>query len=275
MAGAVVVRLQVCFTVSKKVVIPPFSAKVSRLILHRVSKLYNRLSNLPKPLKPVSVSPLLHDGIALIKLKGDNRLLTLDVGENYYFSCGMVVNEDFPFDDLLSLESSIVDGVFGASAILRDIRVEVRRFDSFGFEKPRALMLRFISPVLLQLPSFRRFRHGRYVFFPFPSLIIGSLAEHWNSNCDKSLFIKSPSYLSLYSNYVLMESDFRIRPVTVVYDDKRMVRGIMGWVFYDLRKSRNTKSFRRIMALLDYAQYVGMGKSRGTGFGQVNIKCIY
>ena len=270
-----VVKLHVFFTVNRRVVIPPFSAKVSKLVLHRISKLYSSLTRVNKPLKPISVSPLIIDGHALIKLKNDKRTLTLNGGEYYYFSCGMIVDEDFPLDDLISLESASVDDVFGASVSLREIRIEVRRFDSFGFGKPKAVKLRFLSPTLLQLPTFGRFRKGRYVFFPIPSLIIGSLAEHWNGNCDRVLFIKSPSYLSVYSNYVLMEADFRVRPVTVVYDEKRLVRGFMGWVFYDLRKCRNTKSFRRVMALLDYAQYVGVGKSRATGFGQVSVDCVY
>ena len=273
--GKSVVKLHVAFTVNKRVVIPPFSSKVSKLILHRLSKLYVSLSNSATPLKPVSVSPLIYDGRALIKLKDEPKLLTLSEGVIYYFSCGMVLDENFPFEDLVSLESSSIDNVFGAVAVLKEMRIEVRRFESFGFEKPRAVRLRFLSPTLLQLPTFGRFRKGRYVFFPIPSLVIGSLAEHWNSNCDRELFIKSPQYLSVYSNYVLMEADFRIRPVTVIYDEKRMVRGFTGWVFYDLRKCRNTKSFKRIMALLDYAQYVGVGKSRATGFGQVSVSCVY
>jgi len=270
-----VVKLHIGFTVNRRVVVPPFSSKVSKLILHKLSKLYTRLSSSATPPKPVSVSPLIHDGRTLIKLRSETKLLTLSENSIYYFSCGMILDENFPFEDLVSLESYSIDNVFGAVAVLNEMRIEIRRFDSFGFEKPKAIRLSFLSPTLLQLPSFGRFRRGRYVFFPIPSLIIGSLAEHWNNNCEKELFIKSPQYLSVYSNYVLMETDFRIRPVTVIYDEKRLVRGFMGWVFYDLRKCRNTKSFKRIMALLDYAQYVGVGKSRATGFGQVSVNCIY
>ncbi len=270
-----VVKLHVVFTVNRRTVIPPFSSKVSKLILHRISKLYVKLSKSAKPLKPVSVSPLLYNGNTLVKLKDDSGLLTLSEGCHYYFSCGMILDENFPFDDLVSLESSTIDNVFGASAILKELRIEVRGFDSFGLGKPLAIKLRFLSPTLLQLPTFGRFRRGCLVFFPIPSLIVGSLAEHWNNNCDKALFIKSPTYLSIYSNYVLIAADFNIRPVTVVYDEKRLVRGFIGWVFYDLRKCRNTKSFKRIMALLDYARYVGVGKSRAAGFGYVNLNCIY
>jgi len=275
MGGRAVVRLFASFGVSNDVVIPPFSAKVSKVIMYRLSGLYRRLSGFTGPFKPVSVSPVYSSGeVALLKFKQNNRMLVLRAGEVYRFSCGMVVDEDFPFDDLLSLENHTLDNVFGASVFLKNIRIEVRRFESLGFNKPMAIRIDFTSPTLLQLPSFKRFRRGRYIFFPIPSLMIGSLIDHWNANCDKNLFIKRPSYLAMYSNYVLMEADYRIRPVTVVYDEKRWVRGFMGWVLYDLRKCRNTKSFKRIMALLDYAQYVGVGKSRGAGFGQVSVKLI-
>lgn len=275
MENRAVVRVFISFGVSNDVIIPPFSAKVSKVIMYRLSGLYRRLSGFPGPFKPVSVSPVYgSDGVALLKFKQNGRMLVLRVGEVYSFSCSMVVGESFPFDELLSLENHVIDNVFGASAFLKNIRVEVRRFDSFGFNKPTGIRIDFNSPTLLQLPSFKRFRRGRYIFFPIPSLMIGSLIDHWNANCDKNLFIKRPSYLALYSNYVLMEADYRIRPVTVVYDEKRCVRGFMGWVLYDLRKCRNTKSFRRIMALLDYAQYVGVGKSRGAGFGQVSVRLL-
>ncbi|GBC69902.1 hypothetical protein HRbin01_01607 [archaeon HR01] len=274
MAGFVV-KLHVLFTVDRNIVIPPFSAKVSKLILHRISRLYSRLSRSDKVLKPVSVSPLFKDGRALMKLRNDEGMIMLEGGTSYYFSCGMIAADDFLLDDLLSFESGCVDGVFGASAILKEMRVEVRRFDSFGFPKPGAVKLRFNSPTLIQLPTFGRFRKGRYIFFPIPSLIVGSLAELWNSSCGIEHIIKSPSYLAVYSNYALMEADYSVKPVTVIYDDQRLVRGIMGWVLYDLRKCRNTKSLKRIMALLDYAQYVGVGKSRAAGFGQVSVNPIY
>ncbi|MCS7136681.1 MAG: CRISPR-associated endoribonuclease Cas6 [Nitrososphaerota archaeon] len=269
-----IVRLSVNFTVTGRAIIPPFSAKVSKLILHRISELYRKYVDIKKPFKPISVSPLFHEGSPLIKLKGEDRMLMLSDDKTYSFNYCMITDEDFKFDELISLESSTINDVFGTSVILKSIKVEVKRYDSFGFMKPNGIKLTFLSPVLLQLPRFGRYGINRYMLFPLPSMLIGSLVEHWNNNCDSHMIIKNPFYLSYYSNYVLLEADFHLKPVTVMYDEKREIRGILGWVLYDLRKARNTPSLRRILALLDYAQYIGVGKSRATGFGQVSIKCM-
>ncbi|MEM0483021.1 MAG: CRISPR system precrRNA processing endoribonuclease RAMP protein Cas6 [Nitrososphaerota archaeon] len=274
MGSKSVVRLAVTFSVVGSAIIPPFSAKVSRLILYRMSEVYRRLAGVRAAFKPVSVSPLFHDGRPLIKLKGDSQVLTLEDGGFYSFNCCLITGEEFGLDELVSFEQSVVGDVFGASVVLEGVRVEVRRYDSFGFEKPSAIRLDFLSPVLLQLPGFRGGKSGRYALFPVPSLLISSLVEHWNSNSDPSSYIKNPCWLSYYSNYALLEADFHLKPVTVVYDSRRLVRGLMGWVLYDMRKSRTTPSLKRILALLDYAQYVGIGKSRATGFGHVSVKCI-
>lgn len=270
-----IIRLLVTFSAAGNAIIPPFSAKVSKLILYRMSEVYRKLESMPKTLKPISVSPLFYDGRPLIKLKGENQTLTLRNGCVYSFSCSLIPSQDFMLDELVSLERSVINDVFGASVVIRSIRLEVKRYDSFGFKKPSAIKLNFLTPVLLQLPRFKGYKTSRYLLFPIPSLLISSLVEHWNSNSDPSAYIKNPYYLSYYSYYALVEADFNLRPATVVYDEKRLIRGLLGWVLYDLRRSKNTPSLKRLLALLDYAQYVGVGKSRATGFGQVSVKCIY
>ncbi len=270
-----IVRLLIVFRVTKPVVIPPFSAKVSKLILHRVSSQYVKMSQTSQLFKPISVSPIYLNGEPLIKLGSESSILQLQPEHLYSFTCSMIVSEDLPIHEVISLERSEVEGVFGARAILEQVRIEIRKFSSLGFRRPSGVRIDFTSPVLLQLPSFRRFKRGRYVLFPIPSLIIGSLVDHWNANCDSNMLIKRPTFLSMYANYLLMESAYSLRPVTIIYDEKKKIRGFMGWVFYDLRKCRNNLSFKRIMALLDYAQYVGVGKSRATGFGQVKVSCTY
>ena len=268
-------RLSVDFSVTSSAIIPPFSAKVSKLILHRISKTYSDLSSSRQSLKPLAVSPIYQDGRPLLKFRGDSRFLGLRPGVIYSFNFSLIDDGSTKLEDIVALENDIINNVFGTSVVLRELKIEVKRLCSLDLGKPRAIKLRFLSPVLLQLPSIWRFKRSRYVLFPIPSLMVGSLVEHWNSNCGPNLIIKRPSYTAFYANYVLMEADFEIRPVTLIYDEERRVRGFMGWVLYDLRKSRRNKTFRRIMSLLDYARYVGLGKSRAAGFGQVSVDGIY
>ncbi|MEM2041201.1 MAG: CRISPR-associated endoribonuclease Cas6 [Nitrososphaerota archaeon] len=270
-----IVRLLITFRVSQPIIIPPFSAKVSKIILNRISKTYAKMSQYNQLFKPLAVSPIYYGNRTLIKFYNDSTVLHLLPDRVYSFTYSMILGENPPLDEIISLENSEVNDVFGARVILEQVQIDVRKFSSLGFKKPRGVRLEFTSPVLLQLPSYRRFKRGRYVLFPIPSLIIGSLIDHWNANCDINMLIKRPAFLALYSNYLMMESAYNLKPVTIIYDESRKIRGFMGWVFYDLRKCRNNISFKRIMALLDYAQYVGVGKSRATGFGQVKVSCVY
>ncbi len=270
-----VTRITVTFRPLRRTVIPPFTAKVTKTILHRISKLYRKLNECEAHFKPVSVSPLYRGDKALFKSKGSQDLMMLEEGAYYSFSASIISDETTNIDEIVSLDSSTVDGIYGSQVSIESIKVEIKDFEQFGFEKPSAIKLSFESPVLLQLPSKRRYMSNRHFLFPIPSLMIGSLIEHWNRYCPSSMFIKNPYYLSVYSNYVLREADFEIKPVTVLYDESRHIRGFLGWVLYDLRAARYTSSLRKIFALLDYAQYVGIGRSRATGFGQLKLKFYY
>ncbi len=271
----IVMRMTTTFRPLRRTLIPPFSAKVSKTILYKISELYRRVSESATYLKPVAVTPLYRGGQALFKTKESRIPMVLEEGAHYSFSASIVTNEESSLEDLVSLSSPVIEDVFGSAVSIESLHIEVRDFGSFGFNKPSAIKITFETPVLLQLPSRRRFLSGRHFLFPIPSLLIGTLIEYWNKYCPPPMLIKNSYYLTVYSNYVLREADFEIRPVTVLYDESRSIRGFVGWVLYDLRAARNTKSLKEILSLLDYAQYVGVGRSRATGFGQLRLKSYY
>jgi len=270
-----VTRITITFIPLRRVVIPPFTAKVSKTILYMFSELYRKMSERENAFKPIAVTPLYRGERALFKTKKSHELMILEEGAYYRFSASIVTDEATTVNELICLSSPIVEDVFGTPISIESVNIEVRDFESFGFNKPSAIKISFETPVLLQLPSKKRYMSGRHFLFPIPSLMIGSLIEHWNRHCPPHMLVKNTYYLTVYSNYVLREADFEIRPVTVLYDESRLIRGFLGWVLYDLRTSRNTHSLRKILALLDYAQYVGVGRSRAAGFGQIKIKPYY
>jgi len=149
--------------------------------------------------------------------------------------------------------------------------LDIKDFANLTLGRPNILKMNFISPVLLQLPSYGRFKNGRHLLFPLPSIIIRSLLDHWNANCGPDNVIRRSIYLQIYSNYALVEADFNIKPVTVYYDGVRKPRGFIGWVVYEVRARRKKNAYNNLMRLLDYARYVGIGKSRATGFGQIEL----
>jgi CRISPR-associated endoribonuclease Cas6 len=95
--------------------------------------------------------------------------------------------------------------------------------------------------------------------------------DHWNSQVGEELVIRD-SGLPYNSFFLLREVDYRISPVTVYYDEKRRPRGFIGRVLYHLAPTRRQKRRRNLLRLLDYANYVGVGKSRTMGFGMVSVK---
>jgi CRISPR-associated endoribonuclease Cas6 len=263
--------IHMSFRPATDVIVPPFSAKASRLLMHRLSLLYPELAQRQGPFKPVSITPILYNGSPLIKTEGD-RPLMLRAGEPYSFRATLIIDEGTTMDKLVSLETPRVDGFFNSSIILDSITLQCKRFDELGLGDVRLIKMRLLSPALLQLPSYGRHLSGRHMLFPLPSLIVRSLADHWNAHCDVGHAISGPAYLQFYANYALMEADYALRPVTVYYDKIRRPRGFMGWVLYEVRRRRRGKAFKRLMKLLDYARYVGIGRSRATGFGQVALE---
>ncbi len=199
--------LTITFKALNDTVIPPFSAKVSKLIMHRISSLYKVIMEYKNPFKPVSITPLIHNGRALIKVNEYKYPLTLRQGELYTFRTTMISDDNVRMDSLLSLEEQRIDDVFKASILLDSVLVEVKDFCNLSLGKPKLLRIGIISPLLLQLPTYNRFMNGRYLLFPLPSIMIRSLIDHWNSNCDPVDTIRRSIYLSIYSNYSLVEAD--------------------------------------------------------------------
>ncbi len=271
--GKKIFGLTICFKALGDTTIPPFSAKVSKLLMHKLSLLYKESTNSSSPFKPVAITPLIHNGRALIKIRKESSNLTLRKGELYSFRTTLIADEDIEMSSLLDIEQQRVDDIFKSSILLDSIIVEVKDFDNLTLGKPKLLKIHFISPVLLQLPAYSRLSNGRHILFPLPSLMIRSLFDHWNANCDPDDVIRS-RYVQIYSNYALVESDFYIRPVTAYYDNVRRPRGFIGWVIYEIRARRKRKAYNDLMRLLDYSRYVGIGRSRATGFGQIELICL-
>ncbi len=271
--GKKIFSLTICFKALGDTTIPPFSAKVSKLLMHKLSLLYKKSTSLPSPFKPVSITPLIHNGRALIKIHKGSSNLTLRKGELYSFRTTIIADEETEMNYLLDIKQQRIDNIFKSSISLDAIMIEVKGFDNLTLGEPKLLKINFISPVLLKLPAYSRLSNGRHILFPLPSLMIRSLLDHWNANCDPDYVIRS-RYVQIYSNYALVESDFYIRPVTAYYDNVRRPRGFIGWVIYEIRARRKRKAYNDLMKLLDYARYVGIGRSRATGFGQIELMCL-
>ena len=268
LAENLVLRIAITFRVDEDIVIPPFSPKVSMTIIHSLSNVYSRLHNKSMSFKPIAISPVFNSSIALLKYDEYRKPLILYSDKEYSFNATMIVDENYKPDDIIRYEDKV--RLFNTYAIINSIGLRVKRFDDIGFSMDEGyIKIRVISPLLIQLPRYGRFRGNRHLLFPIPSIMVRSLVDHWNTYAPIGLRVKSPIYASLYSNYMLIEVDHFIKPVTVIYDSKRKARGFVGWVMYKVVKKRS-KYHKMILRLLDYSNYVGIGRARASGFGMVN-----
>lgn len=278
-AGVPVTRIGVRFEVDSDVVIPPFSAKVSRTILIRLLEkieAYEVIELLRKRVsyKPYSISPVYAGQKPLLKTPASLRgkPLTLYKGREYFFEVSVIGAEHVrPVLYSLVKEEPEVE-LFSAKATVTDIELEVKSFEEVELPRARAYQVKFTTPTLLQIPRSTTTRHRglRHLLLPIPSLIMWSLAMHWNTYAPHHLRIRSPSRFCTYCNHALVEVDYDLKPITVIYDERRRPRGFAGWVVYEWRPTRSRYD-RKIRKLLAYANYVGVGRSRAIGFGRAKV----
>ena len=271
-------RATFTITPMSNIVIPPFSTKVSKSLMFRLlgregsSQLLTQLKT-TMGYKKILLSPIFAGRKPLIKLgDGGDGFQALLRGLSYSFNVTILDSGSALelIEALTNLDNMSLE-VFNGSVRLSTLEISLTRMDKIGLP-PDTEYVSFHTrtPVLLQVPPFMR-TPIRNVLIPIPSLFIDSLLEHWNRFACEELLIKDAG-LPYSSFFLLREVDYHVYPVTVCYDEKRRPRGFIGRVLYHLTKTRRQTRRRNILRLLDYANYVGIGKSRTMGFGMVSVK---
>ncbi|MEM2448618.1 MAG: CRISPR-associated endoribonuclease Cas6 [Candidatus Bathyarchaeia archaeon] len=283
----IVVRFSINFTSLSNIIIPPFSSKVSRTLFIRmfnrgVEKPVEYFSSEKFVFKPLILTPVYWmDGKRyLFKVddsEGLSKPLILRENTKYCFYAVLISRGGGELSSLIQgLAPSLKLELFNGEVLVENIGVEVKSFEGFGFKDSDGLIrVEFKTPVLISFPKswvkLERKTPARHSLFPIPSFMIHGLAEHWNSYAPEELKIPNVAKLRIYSNYSLVEQDYSVKPVTAVYDEKRRPRGFIGWTLYKHRRL-NRSLDESLLKLLDYANYVGVGRSRSIGFGVVEVK---
>jgi|BEDMetMinimDraft_2_1075160.scaffolds.fasta_scaffold04049_4 CRISPR-associated endoribonuclease Cas6 len=258
----VIIRVSYSVRPSGEMIVQPFSSKVSRTALLTQSKVYRDLAESSEPLKPFRVTALKEGNRPLYSSWHLMRLLP---DKDYSFEVTSLLD---PFlEDVLSTPS------FTFSIYGRQLSAEVRELNVLSpsdliLPESRLYRVDFVTPTLLQFPrpNLRR-KRNRYSLFPYPPLLLGSLAMHWN----KFLEPKVSKVTGSRALYFLKEVDYRLRPMTVRYDEGR-VRGFVGWTLFSLEARKGSKLRENLRRMLAYSNLVGVGKSRSVGFGEVRVR---
>jgi CRISPR-associated endoribonuclease Cas6 len=278
MSQRIVARFCIYFIPLSDIIIPPFSSKVSRTIFMKIfHEKIEKIVNERLAFKSIIFTPVywIEGERFLFKSNDSNKILILKKNNKYCFYITMIRSYDeiFSFIQDFNLGSELE--LFNGKIVIENLSLEFKTFENIKIEDKELIKINFRTPVLISFPKgwikLNKKIPIRHSLFPIPSFMIHGLAEHWNIHAPDDLKIPNMAKLRAYSNYSLVEQDYDVKPITVIYDEKREPRGFIGWVLYKHRKL-NQELDNHIIRLLDYANYVGIGRSRSIGFGVVKVE---
>ena len=134
----------------------------------------------------------------------------------------------------------------------------------------------FITPAILSSklllpPSMKeKFKDINVGFSTLPS--VGLIVAHaYNLYCNvigKKEIENKAFKLAVLANALSRVIGYNLIPVTTGISKNRKPRGVIGWIKFDIPYE---KLKRRVLKYLIVASYLGIGRSRGIGFGEIKI----
>lgn len=289
----IVARITFEVVALRDIIAPPFTSKLVRSAIASAKQTLPDQAG-PGHYKRVFVSPILLRGQPIYKTtKSRGGPIVLKEGACYGAEVSMMLSR--------YEAERLIDNLtyFNAETPYGPVRFEVSRVDMSHLSELEAgvggvFRLRLLTPTLLSNKLMTPPRAGRRLresvsqmskLLPTPGSIMAYLARLWNKNARPELALPTPSSDDTIAPYkigriadvILAEVDYRLRPVTVLYDKKpggpREVRGVVGWVLYKSAYKGGSlpRVFKRLLGL---AGYMGVGRSRGVGMGMVRVEPV-
>jgi len=275
-----IVSIHLSVTPRRDVVLPPMTSKVVKSFL-TVKNLNLDWEDINR--RPYQITPLILNGNYMYARKGEpGTPLTLRGGVTAHCRVSFATKEVRP--EFFTEMDGILETPYGEFQF-GTYKFEVVELDKLRLTHHRVLM-RFRTTTLLtnlyMLPPMLKgkFREVNRLV-PQPSLLISSLVSIWNSVAEPKEMIllkereTTPYYLGRIADLIMMETGYNVRPETALIGKSdqgkmREARGFTGWVKYEILGSPRTRE--RIGRLLALANHLGVGRSRGLGFGVVEVK---
>jgi CRISPR-associated endoribonuclease Cas6 len=263
-----------------------FSGRIVKSII-MISRGFEQIRNFynSRELKPFRVTPLVYCRSGALA-KG-----FIEAGENLCFEISYVSNNLSEIQNLTSVDDEIK--IFSSKARIEVTNIEVVSLDNLtiGFKNPKTQLIKMVfeTPTLLStklmtppIPAIqRKISRTRtlYTLFPNPAHICSYLAKLWLSSFPETPLVLiytqewTPYLFGRICEITIAPIDYNIKPITIQYDEKRKIRGFIGWTIMDTTPIKK-KYIEKLDKLLALANYLGLGKSRGIGFGKVKITTI-
>ncbi|MEM2207020.1 MAG: CRISPR system precrRNA processing endoribonuclease RAMP protein Cas6 [Sulfolobales archaeon] len=274
------------------VVLPPLTSKLIKYVIEVSNSGLSRVVSSNAFLKPLSISMLFLGSRPLYSTLNyhNSQLLTVRGGTLLNARVSAVVSDGgLGVEDFRSIEGCW-STPYGNFEIRLDelevIRVNylsigLGRYFKISYLTPTVITAKYMIPPTLRAKS--RVLPERHKLIPQPSFIFSYLLRLWNNvvGPEERIPNRSAGDLEAYklgrlADITLVEVDYMLRPTTAVVgrDNEgrlRTVRGFTGWVIYESLANKLQPTLDKLLAL---AKYLGIGRSRGIGFGMVEVRNV-
>ncbi|MEM2217565.1 MAG: CRISPR system precrRNA processing endoribonuclease RAMP protein Cas6 [Thermofilaceae archaeon] len=242
-------------------VLPPFTSKVTRTAFAHLTGI------VPKLGRRASFSLLFRDGKPIYKVYDERSSVK-----------PLIAREG---EKLRTRYSLLIEKVPEPPSASMVFQIEVVDVNELWLDLPRKFVIHFLTPTLLPVPGRGSLMKAlgvrrRYRLLPDLPLALALLVHDFRLQ-GFEIVKRSFSEVYRWSLKALSELDYQVKPVTVLYGmkDGRPIteRGFTGYVAYELL-DLNSSMTDDLKRLLGYASRFGLGKSRGVGFGHVEISSL-
>ncbi|MEM2158389.1 MAG: CRISPR system precrRNA processing endoribonuclease RAMP protein Cas6 [Sulfolobales archaeon] len=272
-------------------VLPPTTSKLIKYITEVSCSGLSKLVRSKGFLKPLSISMLFNNNKPLYSVFNPNNQHPLVIRGGVPLTAkvsAVVSNGSLGIEDFKCIEGCWQTPYGNFNLELAELEiikpdllsVGLRKYFKISYLTPTLITAKYMIPPMLKTRS--RELPERHKLIPQPSFLFSYLLRLWNSIVGPNEKIPNCSAgdleaykLGRLADITLIEVDYRLRPITVVVgkDDGgrlRTARGFTGWVIYESLTPTNKlhSTFDKLLAL---AKYLGVGRSRGIGFGMIDI----
>ncbi|GAB6148796.1 CRISPR system precrRNA processing endoribonuclease RAMP protein Cas6 [Stetteria hydrogenophila] len=291
--GGFVVSVSVRFTALRDVVLPPFTGRVLKTLLHAspcMEALRGLYASRPTQ-RPVRLTALRLGWRRLYQTvdSAGRGPLRVRAGSTLRGVVSAIVRGD-PFavvGDAGGCSGRLPAPLDGLSFEVEEVKLEtvegltagVRAGEEFKLviHTPLLLDTKLMTPPVLVDSSLVKVGQA-YRLLPTPSYIAAAAVRLWLALARGERDLKAESWIPYavgrLSDVLVAEVDYKLKPVTAIYGRAgdgglRKARGPVGYVILKPLSDRLAPILDKTLAL---AQRLGLGKSRAIGFGEVEVQ---
>ncbi|MCS7109114.1 MAG: CRISPR system precrRNA processing endoribonuclease RAMP protein Cas6 [Sulfolobales archaeon] len=273
-------------------ILPPITSKILKYVIEASNTGLTRIVNSKSPMKPLSIGMVFLNDRPLYSIYNSENIRPLHVRGGTPLKCRVntiTANDGLSIDDFKSIEgrwrTPYGDFDINLSELeitkVTELRTGLNKHFKITYVTPTIITAKYMLPPTLRDKS--KELPERHKLIPQPSFLFSHLLRLWNNVVRAEERIPNQSAgdweaykLGRIADITLVETDYRLTPITVVIgrDNNghlRTVRAFTGWVIYESLTNKIIPTLDKLLAL---AQITGIGRSRGIGFGTVEIKNI-